>query len=148
MKRDKHSESIFLRAKKDELKQLNKDKQAGTATADQISREAQLRKDIAQQRKEEYTLHQTLEQEAYDIGKSHDRCTAEFFRPWSETHAAQHIESLKEADWTDPSNPQFTGRVVRTSAQVLAELTKYYTALFAKKVTDPAASAACLALAP
>ena len=59
--------------------------------------------------------------------------------------AFQHITELKEADWTDPSNPQYTGQTVRDQAQVLIELTKYYTALFAKKAIDLASKVICLA---
>ena len=79
------------------------------------------------------------------MGKGHDRCTREFFVPWGPTHSAQHIESLRVADWTDPSNPAHTGEIARTPAAVLKELTKYYKALFAKKTTDRAAEDKCLA---
>ena len=81
-------------------------------------------------------MHQTLEVEAYNMGKGHDRCTREFFAPWKPTHAAQHIEAIYEADWSNPSNPIFTGGVARGTKQVLSELTKYDEALFAKKNID------------
>ena len=79
------------------------------------------------------------------MGKAHDRCTKEFFTPWHDTHAAQHIEAMKKADWTDPSNPQFTGQTARTLTEILMELTRYFTSLFADKpVTDRAAYNECL----
>ena len=141
----KYKQSAHVQTRKTQLAHIQKLKQLGTAGSDDIAKEATLTKEISELSKQEYTLHQTLEKEAYNIGKTHDRCTAEFFRPWKPTHAAQHIESMKEADWTDPSNPQFTGRTVKGHKEVLTELTKYYTALFAKKVISMIAKMACLA---
>ena len=117
----------------------------GTATREQILYAHDLRKQIKTLNRSTYTLHDTLEKEAYNMGKAHDRCTKEFFTPWHDTHAAQHIEAMKKADWTDPSDPQFTGQTARTLTEVLIELTRYYTSLFADKpVTDRAAYDECL----
>ena len=140
----RYAESQALRDKKKQLEKLNENKQDGSATADQITRAEELADEIKTQRREEYTLHQTLEKEAYNLGKAHDRCTREFFRPWKDTHAAQHVEKMKEADWSDPSNPSFTGSTVSGSKKVLKELTKYYTALFSKKTIDDQAVKECL----
>ena len=79
------------------------------------------------------------------MGKAHDRCTREFFVPWHDTHAAQHIEALAQADWQDPSNPTLTGRVVTGVSDILQELTNYYNALFADKpITNQTAYNECL----
>ena len=85
----------------------------GGATADQVSRKENIEQEIKDKRKKEYTLHQTLEREAYNMGKAHDRCTAEMFSPWKPNHSAQHIAALLKADWTDPSNPVMEGGVAR-----------------------------------
>ena len=66
------------------------------------------------------------------------------FRKWKPTHAAQHITSLKKADWTDPSNPVFTGEIADTPAEVLKEFTYYDSNLFAKKTTRRDAQLICL----
>ena len=79
------------------------------------------------------------------MGKAHDRCTREFFVPWHDTHAAQHVEHLAEADYQDPSNPTFTGRIVTGVTEVLKGFTQYYTALFADKpITNQEAYNECL----
>ena len=52
------------------------------------------------------------------------------------TNAAQHIAALMEADWTDPSNPVYTGNTAHGNAAVLSEFTQYYRALFADKTTN------------
>ena len=79
------------------------------------------------------------------MGKAHDRCTREFFVPWHDSHAAQHIEAISVADWQDPSNPSFTGRTATGTKAVLQELTKYYDALFADKpITNDKAYNDCL----
>ena len=52
---------------------------------------------------------------------------------------------MKEADWTDPSNPIFSGTTADTPTTVLESFTAYYTALFAKKATNSADENICLA---
>ena len=127
------------------LENINRLAQKGKASPAQIAQIATLKKEIRAENKSQFTLHQTLEREAYDMGKAHDRCTAEFFRPWKDTNSAQHIEALAEADWSDPSNPAFTGNTVRGTKEILRELTKYYKALFSDKTTDNTqATQACL----
>ena len=48
---------------------------------------------------------------------------------------------MKEADWTDPSNPTHSGRTLESIKGILSEFTKYYTSLFADKHTDPLSKA-------
>ena len=144
-KRTKYKASMFIKRKRDILKRLDTLIQKGTAAPSQIAHRAQLKKELHTAARTDFTLHQTLEKEAYNMGKAHDRCTREFFTPWHDTHAAQHIDSLSEADWQDPSNPAFTGRTVSGTASVLKELTNYYEALFADKpITNQAAYNTCL----
>ena len=144
-KKIKFVESQPVKRKKKMLANINKLAQKGKASPAQIAQIATLKKEIRTENKSHFTLHKTLEREAYDMGKGHDRCTAEFFRPWKDTNSAQHIEALAEADWSDPSNPVFTGNTVRGVKGILRELTAYYKALFADKTTDDArATRACL----
>ena len=53
---------------------------------------------------------------------------------------------MKEADWSDPSNPSFTGTSATTPKGILDAFTKYYSSLFADKNTDinGQAAQACL----
>ena len=144
-KRTKYKASRNIQQKRRILRNIDKLIQKGTAQPAQLTYRAQLKKELRAASASEYTLHQTLEKEAYNMGKAHDRCTREFFTPWHDTHAAQHIEALAEADWTDPSNPILTGQTARGTEQVLNELTNYYTALFADKpITNEDAYDECL----
>ena len=150
----KYKESKSLKSMKKQLAIIRKRHTKGESTSADIDRENELKTEIRNASKKEYTLHQTLEREAYNIGKSHDNCTKEFFRPWKSTHAAQSIRELKVADWTDPSNPVFEEETAEDGNQqvrkatdtdgVLREITKYYTALFAEKNIDEQAKRACL----
>ena len=84
------------------------------------------------------------------MGKMHDRCTAAFFRPWKPSHKTSTIPAIKVANWTDPSAPEVernddgTPKRVMGVHNILNELTKYYTALFAPKKTNPEAKRICL----
>ena len=129
-KKLKYKHSTQLKQKQSKLKALRSLIQAGQASLSQITEADRIDIEVKSKAREEYTLHQTLEKEAYNMGKAHDRCTTEFFRPWKDTHAAQHIERMKEADWSDPSNPRFTGRIVTGSKAILEQLKKFYTALY------------------
>jgi hypothetical protein len=145
-KRLKYQESVNLTRMKTVLNMSQRNIDRGNATADDIRQHKEKEKAVRDLRKEEYTLHQTLEKEAYNMGKGHDRCTAEFFRPWKDTHAAQHIEEMMKADWTNPSSPVLTQPLqhARGDKAVLAEQTKYYLALFAKEIIGQAAVDTCL----
>ena len=144
-KKNKYIISQPIKQKKTMLASIHKRVQQGTATPAQIANIVTLKKEIRTESKSNFTLHQTLEREAYNMGKGHDRCTTEFFRPWKATNAAQHIAALMEADWTDPSNPVYTGNTVRGDTAVLNEFTQYYRALFADKTTSDAhATRTCL----
>ena len=140
----RYQESKEVKIMKAQLNSLKKVIDRGGATADQVSRKENIEQEIKDKRKKEYTLHQTLEREAYNMGKAHDRCTAEMFRPWKPNHSAQHIAALLKADWTDPSNPVMEGGVAKGEKEVLEELTKYYKALFQDKPTDPEDVRKCL----
>ena len=140
----KYVEGTDLRLKRKQLKAVDKRVQSGRSYSDDATTRAKLQSEITKLRAEEYTLHQTLEREAYNMGKAHDRCTAEMFRPWKPTHQAQHIEALAQADWSDPSNPVFTGGEAKGHSAVLEELTKYYESLFARKIIDEQAVLKCL----
>ena len=140
----RYQESTEIKRMKAQINSLSKVIDSGKATADQISRRVDIAQKVKDKRKQEYTLHQTLEREAYNMGKAHDNCTTEFYRPWKPNHAAQHIAALLKANWTDPSNPTFEGGEAKGDKEVLEELTKYYEALFGMKPTDPAAVLECL----
>ena len=139
----KYVQDGYIEIKRKELAAVRNRFTRGVTTDADVQLEKELWAEIRKKSKEDYTLHQTLEREAYDMGKSHDSCTAEFYRPWHETHAAQHIESMKRADWTNPSEPIFTGTIATDQKEVLSELTKYYTSLFKKKQISQEAMEAC-----
>ena len=143
-KKRKYIESKQLEQKRRLLKVLDQRIRTGNATTDDIHQTQTLKADIKACRKQEYTLHQTLEKEAHNMGKGHDKCTKEFFRPWKPTHSAQHIARMKKADWTDPSAPKFTGEVAQDDKSVLDTLTDYYEALFSKKTINPESVKKCL----
>ena len=94
----KYRESKAVKRKRKLLKVLDALIQKGNACAQDRAEHTKLKKEIREANRANYTLHQTLEKEAYNMGKAHDRCTHEFFVPWHDTHAAQHVEHLAEAD--------------------------------------------------
>ena len=77
----RYQESKEVKIMKAQLNSLKKLIDRGGATADQVSRKENIEQEIKDKRTKEYKLHQTLEREAYNMGKAHDRCTAEMFRP-------------------------------------------------------------------
>ena len=93
----RYQESTEIKRMKAQINSLSKVIDSGKATADQISRRVDIAQKVKDKRKQEYTLHQTLEREAYNMGKAHDNCTTEFYRPWKPNHAAQHIAALLKA---------------------------------------------------
>ena len=66
------------------------------------------------------------------------------FRQWNPSRPSQAPRKVKDADWTDPSKPAFTGTTQDTPSGVLDVFTKYYSALFAHKPACPHAQAKCL----
>ena len=100
-----------------------------------------LEKEIKAERRKATTLHDTLEGEAYNHGKHQDVGSSEFFRQWNPARPHQAPHSMKEADWSDPSNPIHSGRTIEPITGILSEFTKYYTSLFADKHTDPLSKA-------
>ena len=133
----KRFQSARLKLKRTQINQLRNAHTTGSATAVDSRRMQQLKDELRAETQRD-TLYESLEQEAYNIGKDHDTCSAEFFRQWRPTNAAQHVTAIKEADWSDPSNPQFTGSHADTASTVLSEFTKFYKSLFARKHPDPA----------
>ena len=80
-KKEKYNASQNIKRKRKILANIDILIQKGTAAPQQIAARTRLKKELSQASKAEYTLHQTLEKEAYNMGKAHDRCTREFFAP-------------------------------------------------------------------
>ena len=85
-----------------------------------------------------------MEEIAHNMGKRHDVGTAAFYRPWKPKGAAQWVERIFKADWTDTQNPRRTGGHEEDPKKVVAEVTNYWKSLFTRKATDPDAHQRCL----
>jgi hypothetical protein len=75
----KRTRSAHLKLKRLQAKQLRHAHTAGTATAATTRRLNELNNEIREETQSS-TLYESLEQEAYNLGKDHDTCSAEFFR--------------------------------------------------------------------
>jgi hypothetical protein len=115
-----------------QIAQLQYSVTVGTATQADKDQLRKIKNQVRAQ-KQNGTLYETLEKEAYNMGKDHDTCTAEFFRQWKPTNAAQEVTAMKTAEWPSPSAPQYDGTHATTPRSVLHEFTKYYRSLFARK---------------
>ena len=116
----------------------------GRANAAQTAEYMRLAKELDEKTKQEASLHQSVEEIAYNLGKMHDVCSAAFYRPWKPKGAAQWIAKIFKADWTDTQNPQKTGQHCSDPKEIVNEVTEYWRSLFTRKATDPVAHEACL----
>ena len=116
----------------------------GRANAAQTAEYMRLAKELDEKTKQEASLHQSVEEIAYNLGKMHDVCSAAFYRPWKPKGAAQWIARIFKADWTDTQNPQKTGQHCSDPKEIVNEVTEYWRSLFTRKATDPVAHEACL----
>ena len=131
-----------------ELNILEAQRKAGLADASDIARIQELTKLEKEKKRTNYTLHQTLEREAYERGQKHDVNTAAFHRQMTPRNAAQWVEELIMRDWTDPSNPTVPPDGQPSSEKdhrkIATAFTEYYKPLFARKNPIPAAKGKAL----
>jgi hypothetical protein len=85
----------------------------------------------------------TFEEDAHTMGQKHDTGSASFFRPFTPQGAAQWIEKIFKADWTNPSNPIRSGGFATGASSIAEAVTPYYRSLFATKTIDPTAAETC-----
>ena len=135
--------SKTLRLKRAQL--LAQQKRATQGLTTDLTAEDELRKEIRELSRNERTLHETLEEEAYSAGKSHDTCSAEFFRSWNPSRRSQTPAAMKEGDFTDPSRPIFSGAAATTVQGVIDVFTNFYSSLYARKTTKADAQDAAFA---
>ena len=76
-----------------------------------------LTKELETKTKEEPSLHQSVEEVAWNLGKMHDVCTAAFYRPWKPKGAAQWVSKIFKADWTDTQRPRRTGDMLHVDQE-------------------------------
>ena len=130
----------------DQILAYQKAVDSGTADASAYTDLQDAKRKLATERKRNYSLYTTLEKEAYDMGKKHEVSSAAFYRQWTPRNDAQWIQEIIEADWTDPSAPQVTGRCTR-AADIARHVTPYYRSLFAgKQISQPCKNACRRAL--
>ena len=142
--RKKYIESQELKNKRRRLQIMRADITRGDSSL--IATADRLQKEIGTAARAARTLHDTLEVEAYNTGKKHDVCSREFFRQWDPSSISQAPQCAKEADWTNPSNPTFTGKVADTVQGVLQTFTDCFTAIYSRKQISPQAKETCLRL--
>ena len=116
---------------------------SGQATASHISQYIENDNKLREAHNNSYSLHQRVEEIAYNLGKAHDTGSASFYRPWKPKGAAQWITETIVADWTDTQNPIITG-TQKGAAKQAATATTYWSSLFKKKPTNQNAFNTCL----
>ena len=130
-----------LQIQRDELKgQID----AGRATQHDIQAYLRLSSEASDARKETLCDLFDAEDIAFKKGGHHDTGSASFYRPFTPRGAAQWINSIFNASWTDPSNTARNGSVTSQASKIAAAITPYYKALFARKQNDPQAEEECL----
>ena len=120
----------------------------GVTTESEYEMLSKCREELRNMKPEERTLNDTIEEQARVRGMGHDSGSAAMYRAISPRSSDHWIESLRVADWTDPSNPVWadpntTPPVTEPKAKA-NELVRYYEPLFARKHTVPASVAAAL----
>ena len=139
--RFKHT--VQTQAKINKRDKLKKEIDGGLATNTKIDEYHDLCSEISAERRQTKSAMTTFEEVAYDMGKKHDIGSASFFRPFKPQGAAQWVEQIFKADWTNPSVPVPTGETATAASEIASAVTPYYESLFAPKHIDPAAAEEC-----
>ena len=122
-------ETATLTAK---IKYLETQVTSGNAKLADVLKIKELNAKLRTQRKEDRSLRQMIEKDAWAKGQSHDANTAAFHRRWTPRNAAQWVDSLESADWSDLANPIHEG--MEEDATRMAEtFRRYYQPLYSKK---------------
>jgi hypothetical protein len=79
------------------------------------------------------SLADFLERDAYAQGRKHDINSAAFHRQWTPRNAAQWVEQIKVADWSDPSHPTNEAQPETHAPKIADGFAAYYKPLFEKK---------------
>jgi hypothetical protein len=138
--RERNAELADKKARRNGLKE-HIDK--GTATPQQTQEYIELTEEI-NTAATRTPLSEKLEEVAYTMGKQHDTGSAAFHRRYSSKGAHTWVDSIRQTDWSDLSNPIFSGRVLTDPKSVCAEIKEYWAKLYARKPTEPQASRKCL----
>ena len=139
-----HARSQALRKKQDErvtfvktlLTTVRKRIDSGTADATDFAEEEDLKTELRDTHRHNFSLSTCLEKRAYTMGQKHDINTAAFHRQWTPRNAGQWVHEIMTADWSDPSDPQNIGNPLTSAKDIADGFTDYYEPLFAKKVVS------------
>ena len=112
---------------------LKRNIDAGNGTPQLVSQYMNLGKELQAAQRDAYATFHTVEESAYAKGATHDTGSASFFRPFTPRGSAHWINSIFNADWADPSNPQRQGTFATVSSQIAAAITPYYQSLFSHR---------------
>ena len=78
------------------------------------------------------------------MGDRHDTGSAAFHRPYKPKSSGTWVDSVFNADWSDPSSPVQDGTHTTEASAIPQAFTGYYKNLFANKPSDPHAARKCL----
>ena len=146
-KRTTYADSQHIKSLKNKRDALKKTIDGGTANASEISEYIRLADDIAAATNDrKRAMYDTIEDIAYNMGQRHDIGSGPMFRPYKPKGGAHWTNATALADWTDPSNPIFTGEVEREPECQAHAQTPYWSNLFKAKPTVPASARRCLEL--
>ena len=128
-KRIGRKETKRLKAVKSRRELMKRSIDAGNGSPSMISKYLELGKEERDARREAYTIFHSVEESAYAKGAAHDNGSASFFRRFTPRGAAHWINSIFNADWSDPSHPQRSGTHESSSSEIASAITPYYKSL-------------------
>ncbi|MDC0525679.1 reverse transcriptase family protein [bacterium] len=122
------------------LKHIEDNIRTGKATPSDYETRDEMTKQIQAAARVKRSIGERLEKEAFEQGLKHDVSTAAFYQMWSPRSAAQWVAKLWDADWSDPSKPQWDaeGGSVTAASGMADAFARYYEKLFGPKVSHPA----------
>ena len=127
-----------------EILELQSKVDDGTADEDTFAALAAAYLAAKEAREENKSLFETTEECAYHMADRHDTGSAAFHRPFKPKSSGTWVDSVFNADWTDPSNPVHDGTHTTEAGAIPKAFTEYYKNLFANKPSDPQAANECL----
>ena len=115
----------------------------GEASPAEMRQYIEMQSQLSTMSKERY-FQRPPEDIAFTKGKHHDNGSAAFFRPWKPRDSYHWIESIFNADWSDPGNPTRDHTTTNEPSKIPEAITPYYASLYSHKQIDSAAKDICI----
>ena len=137
-RKSKEEKELTLR-----IKTMKSNIDQGEASPADMRQYIEMQSQLSTMSKERY-FQRPPEDVAFTKGKHHDNGSAAFFRPWKPRDSYHWIESIFNADWSDPSNPIRDGTTTNEPDKIPEAITPYYASLYSHKPIDTDAKDICI----